>query len=85
MIAGAESCGLETGHIVSLLLGIPHILIDNNIGKLGDYFSTWTHDCPLGELVVDNRDEGSDAMSSKVQNVYARWHKAGQINGRDFL
>lgn len=30
------------GHIVSLVLGIPHILIHNKIGKLGDYHPTWT-------------------------------------------
>lgn len=29
------------GHIFSLVLGIPHILIDNKIGKLYDYYTTW--------------------------------------------
>jgi exopolysaccharide biosynthesis predicted pyruvyltransferase EpsI len=30
------------GHILCLLLGLPHVLLDNSIGKLSAYFETWT-------------------------------------------
>jgi pyruvyl transferase EpsO len=37
------------GHILCLLLGIPHIVFDNNYGKLGRFIETWTADCGLVE------------------------------------
>jgi exopolysaccharide biosynthesis predicted pyruvyltransferase EpsI len=33
------------GHILSLLLGIPHILLDNSYGKVRSFYETWTKDC----------------------------------------
>ena len=30
------------GHILSLLMGIPHVLLDNNNGKLRSFYETWT-------------------------------------------
>lgn len=38
------------GHILATLLGVPHILIDNSIGKLSAYHGTWTKGCGLGQL-----------------------------------
>jgi exopolysaccharide biosynthesis predicted pyruvyltransferase EpsI len=35
------------GHILCLLLGIPHVLLDNNYGKIRGFYETWTRDCPL--------------------------------------
>ena len=35
------------GHILSLLLGIPHILLNNNYGKVRNFFETWTSDCNI--------------------------------------
>ena len=35
------------GHILCLLLGIPHVLLDNNYGKVGRFHRTWTRTCPL--------------------------------------
>jgi pyruvyl transferase EpsO len=32
------------GHILSLLLGIPHVVLDNSYGKLSSFVATWTHD-----------------------------------------
>jgi pyruvyl transferase EpsO len=32
------------GHILSLLLGIPHVLLDNSYGKLSHHAETWTSD-----------------------------------------
>jgi pyruvyl transferase EpsO len=35
------------GHILCLLLGIPHVLLDNNYGKVRGFHDTWTADSPL--------------------------------------
>jgi pyruvyl transferase EpsO len=35
------------GHILCLLLGIPHVLLDNNYGKVGRFHRTWTRAWPL--------------------------------------
>ncbi len=32
------------GHILSLLLGIPHIILDNSYGKMKSFYETWTKD-----------------------------------------
>lgn len=69
---------LATGHIVSLILGIPHILIDNNIGKLADYYGTWTHSCKLGRFVPEGGDQGAEVIK-----VYKEWVDGGKISGRD--
>jgi exopolysaccharide biosynthesis predicted pyruvyltransferase EpsI len=37
-------------HILSTLLGIPHIVLDNNYGKLSGFIKAWTHDNPLCHL-----------------------------------
>ena len=35
------------GHILSLLLGIPHAVLDNSYGKVRSFYETWTHDAPI--------------------------------------
>lgn len=35
------------GHILCLLLGIPHVIRDNRFGKVSAYHRTWTSTCPL--------------------------------------
>jgi exopolysaccharide biosynthesis predicted pyruvyltransferase EpsI len=35
------------GHILSVLLGIPHLLLDNSTGKVRSFYDTWTHALPL--------------------------------------
>ena len=32
-------------HIMSLLLGIPHVVLDNNYGKVKEFYSLWTGEC----------------------------------------
>jgi pyruvyl transferase EpsO len=34
-------------HILCVLLGIPHIVLENSYGKLGSFIETWTKDCGL--------------------------------------
>jgi exopolysaccharide biosynthesis predicted pyruvyltransferase EpsI len=38
------------GHILSLLLGIPHYLVDNSYGKVRAFHETWTHDSELAHM-----------------------------------
>lgn len=38
------------GHIVAMLLGIPHIIVDNRIGKLSAYRNSWTAGCKLAKV-----------------------------------
>lgn len=34
------------GHILCVLLGIPHITLDNDYGKVSNYMASWTNDYP---------------------------------------
>jgi exopolysaccharide biosynthesis predicted pyruvyltransferase EpsI len=47
------------GHILSLLLGIPHVVLDNNYGKVQTFYESWTKDCMLGYW-VDSATEALD-------------------------
>ena len=38
------------GHILALLLGIPHVILDNSYGKLHQFAAAWTHASPLVHL-----------------------------------
>jgi pyruvyl transferase EpsO len=35
------------GHILSLLLGLPHVVLDNSYGKNRAFYETWTASSPL--------------------------------------
>ena len=39
------------GHILCVLLGIPHIVFDNSYGKLSTFIEAWTKDCGLVQVV----------------------------------
>jgi exopolysaccharide biosynthesis predicted pyruvyltransferase EpsI len=41
------------GHIISVLLGIPHVLLDNRIGKLRAYYDTWTSPVDIAHFADD--------------------------------
>jgi exopolysaccharide biosynthesis predicted pyruvyltransferase EpsI len=34
------------GHLLSLLLGLPHVILADRHGKIASAFATWTPDCP---------------------------------------
>ena len=40
--AGLLSLDRLHGHILSLMLGMPHVILDNSYGKLSDFHATWT-------------------------------------------
>jgi pyruvyl transferase EpsO len=46
------------GHILCMLAGIPHVLIDNNYGKNSTFFRTWTHGWP-GVRFANSLNEAS--------------------------
>ena len=35
------------GHILCVLLGIPHVVLDNSYGKVSGFIDSWTHGCDL--------------------------------------
>jgi len=44
------------GHILSLLLGIPHVVLDNSYGKLRHFHETWTRSMPLVRWAESSAD-----------------------------
>lgn len=46
------------GHILCILLGIPHVLLDNRDGKVRRFYETWTRDCELTRWC----DSGGEAL-----------------------
>lgn len=44
------------GHILSLLLGIPSIMIDNNYGKNSRFYNTWLKDFQNSSIVSNNEE-----------------------------
>ena len=44
------------GHILALLLGIPHIVLDNDYGKLAAYIRVWTQASPLVTAAASARE-----------------------------
>lgn len=43
-------------HLLCLLLGIPHVLLDNSYGKLASYARTWTGESSLAHWARDTSD-----------------------------
>ncbi len=35
------------GHLMALLAGIPHVVLDNSYGKVSGTYRTWTHPSPI--------------------------------------
>jgi exopolysaccharide biosynthesis protein PssK len=55
------------GHILCLLLGIPHVLLDNRYGKVRSFHEAWTRDCGL----VRWCDTGSEALGLARELAHA--------------
>lgn len=41
-------------HILCLLIGVPHVVVDTGYGKLSQFVTTWTQDSPLVRLAGSN-------------------------------
>ncbi len=46
------------GHVLAMLLGIPHVVLDNSYGKLHHFIRSWTHASPLVRMAA-SPDEAS--------------------------
>ncbi len=44
------------GHVLCVLLGIRHICLDNNNGKLKNFYETWTSDCALTHWAMSTQE-----------------------------
>ena len=53
------------GHILSLLMGIPTIMIDNNYGKNSRFYNTWLQNIPNNSL-VSSKEELDNALKTYV-------------------
>jgi pyruvyl transferase EpsO len=51
------------GHVLCLLLGIPHVLLDNNYGKVRGFYDTWTSGSPLARW-ADSPTQALDLAES---------------------
>ncbi|HXJ01667.1 MAG TPA: polysaccharide pyruvyl transferase family protein [Micropepsaceae bacterium] len=52
------------GHIFCLLLGIPHVFLNNDSGKNWNFYETWTRDSPLCRLARNPAEAWSLARSA---------------------
>lgn len=59
------------GHILAVLMGIPHVVLDNSYGKLRTVYDTWTHSCPITHWA----DHADDAISQA--RALVRKHNSG--------
>jgi pyruvyl transferase EpsO len=55
------------GHILAMLLGRPHVLLDDRYGKLRRFFRTWTHPSPLVHW-ARTVDEAMDLAAALAQS-----------------
>ena len=51
------------GHIMALLLGIPHVVLDNNYGKVHRFVAEWTAGSPLVRLATSPDEAMAHARS----------------------
>ncbi|WP_374389128.1 polysaccharide pyruvyl transferase family protein [Brevundimonas sp.] len=54
--AEAVVCDRLHVHILCMLLGLPHVFLDNSTGKIGAYHAAWTSDCALGRPAADGAE-----------------------------
>ena len=43
-------------HILCVLLGVPHVLLDNSYGKVRGFYEAWTSECSFARW-ADSADE----------------------------
>ena len=53
------------GHILSVLMGIPHVIMDNSYGKVGGFYRHWTHECE-DVLFAQSVTEAKEALRSMM-------------------
>lgn len=58
-------------HILALLAGLPHVVLDNNYGKVSGTHRAWTHPSTLARW-ADNGDEARSAAMELVKGLPGR-------------
>ncbi len=53
------------GHILSLLLEVPTIMIDNDYGKNSRFYNTWLKEMPASHLVLDDKELEAKLLALK--------------------
>ncbi|CAD0082660.1 unnamed protein product [Aureobasidium vineae] len=63
------------GHILSTLIGTPHVVMDSKLGKNINYHDTWTKDCACTR-VADDIDEAQEfaKMFFEKEKSEGRWN-----------
>ena len=61
------------GHILSLLLSLPHVILNDRYDKIGDFYSTWTQASEITRLASSS----SDAVSLARELLRAQNHPVG--------
>jgi pyruvyl transferase EpsO len=56
-------------HILCILMGIPHVVLDNSYGKVKNFINVWTKDSSLVHL-ADSLFEAKELVSSLEKNSY---------------
>lgn len=51
------------GHVLSLLLGIPHVIMDDRYGKVRSFYETWTKQSTLA-IFVDSPRAAAEAVAA---------------------
>ena len=54
-------------HVLSLLLGIPHVVTDNVSGKIRSFHETWTSDSELATWAESLEQRGPDRGTAHVR------------------
>jgi pyruvyl transferase EpsO len=57
------------GHILCVLLGIPHFVSDNSYGKLSAFHGDWTHESPLVTWCDSEEDAVRHALRALPQQA----------------
>jgi exopolysaccharide biosynthesis predicted pyruvyltransferase EpsI len=57
------------GHILSMLLGKPHVLLDNSYGKNGTFYDSWTSDCDLAEMTDPSEASAAAIIESLKRRI----------------
>jgi len=60
------------GHILSLMMGIPHVLVDDRYGKVRAFHDTWTGESPFVEA-ADDPFEAVERATRMGVDAGARW------------
>jgi pyruvyl transferase EpsO len=67
------------GHIFCLLLGIPHVFLNNDSGKNWNFYETWTRESPLCRIARNPAEAWSLARNAvpKLKEGTAAWSWQG--------